>query len=1299
MLIRHAPLFALFSVCLNFASAAAQAPPAAQPERATVVISASSERVRFAAPNRVARLRLEVLSGEGGLVFEAQTRGSVFDWALADTQGARLTDGAYLCVVTVKDVSGRLSQRLALVEVAGGRVEARPAAASDLTPGQAREVGPVEGEAASVVGGDEPPAATLVTHDGEAGAVTSTAGDLTLRTGDFFAGKDTERVRITSDGRVGIGTDKPEATLDVAGTIRARGGIRFDDGTTLLSAASAPVSRLDSAGDIIPGPSAAGTGTQNRLAKWAETGGAGTLTNSSVTESGGNVGIGTANPAQRLHVFGKSLYQNTGTASLFIVDRTDGKIAALGAGGASATFAYDQSGIFKIESNSRASISQGVFGVATGATTRFMIDGAGNVGIGTEAPAAKLDVAGSIKLTGTGNGITFPDGTTQTTASTGGGSVGGTGTANRVPLWAGSTALADSVISQTEGGNIGVGTTTPSAKLDVAGSGRFTGDLTVMGTLNATLPAGSTSYIQNNPPFEQSASFNISGNGTARGTLTAGRLTVDTDTLHVDATNDRVGIGTTMPGHKLEVIGAVNFTGLRTEATGSSSSPNVIGGRSNNAVTTGVVGATIGGGGEAGLGNRVTDHYGTVGGGFGNKAGDDAGATDERTAATVGGGSGNTASGLSSTVPGGISNTAQGDYSLAAGQRAQALHQGSFVWSDSTTISPNFFSSTAANQFLINAAGGVGININNPTATLHVAGTGLFTGDLTVNGTVNATLSGNGSGLTNLNASNITTGTLDSARLGVVPTGKGGTGLSTAGAAGSFLRSDGAGWTSSALQAADIPAGSGNYIQMNPAEQQNGSFNISGNGAVGGALTAGGLTVDTDTLHVDATNNRVGVGKAAPEAVLDIGGPQAPAAATPPDVLRVVGQKGGNGVGPWVGGGGTGAGVLIQAGDGGNAQATIGASAGRGGSITLDPGLGGAGAGLWPPATHSPGPPGNVLLAPRAGNVGVGTNAPGARLHVSGGAILLDNNQGLFFKDTSGTQKRALIGDASNILHLGSSSPSGFDEIYFDVSTSGTAMTIKGSGNVGVGTAAPLGRLQVETAADTNPSTVSAWDSRHFVIGGPASSGGIGLSYDRTNHVGYISSLSPNVLWRNLVLQSGGGNVGIGTTSPGAKLDVNGSVKIANPAPGGVGAQLCRDTISGIIINCSASSARYKENIFGLRAGLSAVLGLRPVSFTWKGNGQQDIGLVAEEVNRVEPLLNTYDAAGGVDGVRYDRLPVVLVNAVQEQQARIAAQQQTIAELRRQNSALGALLKRQSARLDALERISGARRRARPAHR
>jgi hypothetical protein len=165
-------------------------------------------------------------------------------------------------------------------------------------------------------------------------------------------------------------------------------------------------------------------------------------------------------------------------------------------------------------------------------------------------------------------------------------------------------------------------------------------------------------------------------------------------------------------------------------------SPNVIGGDAGNAVTSGVFGATVAGGGSSGFGhsNRVTDTFGTVSGGRFNRAGDDAGSTLDRTYATVGGGfanhasggtatasggGGNTAggdyatigggvnnlaSGEVATVPGGESNTAAGDHSFAAGHMATANHAGSFVWGDSTIAE---VASPAANTFSVRAAGGI----------------------------------------------------------------------------------------------------------------------------------------------------------------------------------------------------------------------------------------------------------------------------------------------------------------------------------------------------------------------------------------------------------------------------------------------------------------------------------------------------------------------------------------------------------------------------------------------------------------
>jgi hypothetical protein len=106
-------------------------------------------------------------------------------------------------------------------------------------------------------------------------------------------------------------------------------------------------------------------------------------------------------------------------------------------------------------------------------------------------------------------------------------------------------------------------------------------------------------------------------------------------------------------------------------------SANVLLGSPENSITTGVRGATISGGGnrtgdsEIGLSeenpNRVTDHYGTVGGGYANQAGDAAGTTSDKTVATVAGGKNNVASGVGSAIGGGSNNVASEFHGTVAG--------------------------------------------------------------------------------------------------------------------------------------------------------------------------------------------------------------------------------------------------------------------------------------------------------------------------------------------------------------------------------------------------------------------------------------------------------------------------------------------------------------------------------------------------------------------------------------------------------------------------------------------------------
>jgi hypothetical protein len=78
-------------------------------------------------------------------------------------------------------------------------------------------------------------------------------------------------------------------------------------------------------------------------------------------------------------------------------------------------------------------------------------------------------------------------------------------------------------------------------------------------------------------------------------------------------------------------------------------------------------------------------------------------------------------SGECSAIPAGRDNTVAADKSFAAGWQAKVntYHDGSFVWADSSVNAP--FGTTAGNQFLIRANGGVGIMQNDPQAALDIA--------------------------------------------------------------------------------------------------------------------------------------------------------------------------------------------------------------------------------------------------------------------------------------------------------------------------------------------------------------------------------------------------------------------------------------------------------------------------------------------------------------------------------------------------------------------------------------------------
>ena len=147
-----------------------------------------------------------------------------------------------------------------------------------------------------------------------------------------------------------------------------------------------------------------------------------------------------------------------------------------------------------------------------------------------------------------------------------------------------------------------------------------------------------------------------------------------------------------------------------------------------------------------------------------------------------------------------------------------------------------------------------------------------------------------------------------------------------------------------------------------------------------------------------------------------------------------------------------------------------------------------------------------------------------------------------------------------------------------------------------------------------------------------------------------------------------GGNIGIGTVSPQAKLDIMGTVAVRSMPTGSYTAVHVDG--NGLLYRAT-SSRRYKEDIRALTIDPGLALKLQPVQFRWKESGANDIGLIAEDVDRVIPEVVVRDADGRPDAVQYDKLTLFLLATLKEQSNTIeqmktelrAVQQQKTAEI------------------------------------
>lgn len=429
-------------------------------------------------------------------------------------------------------------------------------------------------------------------------------------------------------------------------------------------------------------------------------------------------------------------------------------------------------------------------------------------------------------------------------------------------------------------------------------------------------------------------------------------------------------------------------------------------------------------------------------------------------------------------------------------------------------------------------------------------------------------------------------------------------------------------------------AGSVNYIQNTLSPQQDATFNIDGNGTVGGTLAANVLAAN----YVEANSfDSLGL----PILRFELGGN-----------LFVGGLAGGsNDTGTRNSFLGGNAGTRNSTGD---RNTIVGSRAETGPTNLTNATAIGADAQVDQSNSLVLGSIAGVNGATASTNVGVGTTAPKTRLHVVGSSW--------FQGDTT-----PLPPSAGKGIVVGFGGEQGYISAFdYGPFVPKNLLLNNSGGNVGIGTTTPLAPLHVNgSALVTIPG-----GPREISLGTPNGEAGIGIKgtsnradvrFDGTTLKLVAAAGTGPPPSTNGVVITTAGNVGIGQISPLAKLDVAGTVKVDLLAGGG-SEPLCRNSVFNTIATCS-SSLRYKTEVGPFTAGLDLINRLRPVSFTWKEGGARDLGFVAEDVNEVEPLLVTQNDTGDIEGVKYDRLNVVLVNAIKEQQSEIEALQAANATL------------------------------------
>ena len=386
---------------------------------------------------------------------------------------------------------------------------------------------------------------------------------------------------LNTTGNVGIGTGSPGSALEVAGTITIKeSGKAFNLLVSSPSTAySGYLATYNSSGTRIgysgywDGSTLTGAWTDGATPLMFGTNGSERIR----VDSSGNVGVGTASPLATLHVAGSSLLGALNSQAVVTSSNGGGMFVTWNFTGGSAETnlwnIYDNAGVsFVMRQKTGTSTYKDVYSAGTSnhiwytnGSERMRIDSSGNVGVGTGAPASRLHVnsnGGQLFLDNASGGqytqINWLNGSVTKANAYWDNTYSNfyLGTDVYAPFLLKTNGTERIVISAS--GNVGIGTSSPSALLDVQGSSPYARVKATGGSyalLDIDAPASNQPilrFLANG--VEQARILSPANESASQLVFTTGSGT--TERMRINASGN-VGIGTSSPATQLELTGTI----------------------------------------------------------------------------------------------------------------------------------------------------------------------------------------------------------------------------------------------------------------------------------------------------------------------------------------------------------------------------------------------------------------------------------------------------------------------------------------------------------------------------------------------------------------------------------------------------------------------------------------------------------------------------------------------------------------------------------------------------------------------